>query len=219
MRWVTSRDLDQWASRLDCRGRLPLVIRRLIRFTARDNDIRAGSFPADEAVQYGGWDGNLIVLTATEYIPEGHSVWEISARSDIKAKAEEDYQKRTKNPRGVDRSKATFVFVTPRVWDDKDTWKHGKIDERKWLDIRVYDARDLEEWLEQAFGVGAWLARYLNIVPDEDVTSGEEFWREWTTATIPPLTADLVLSGVRLQMNPDKLYLKLRNDFSISKSF
>ena len=32
------------------------------------------------------------------------------------SKASVDYKKRTEDPEGADRTKTTFVFVTPRKW-------------------------------------------------------------------------------------------------------
>ena len=40
MRWIDTTDLKNWASRRDCQGYLPLVIRRLIRATVADISCR-----------------------------------------------------------------------------------------------------------------------------------------------------------------------------------
>lgn len=192
MRWIDTTDFKNWASRRDCQEHLPLVIRRLIRATARD--ISHIVFPAGDSIVYPGWDGILKVSEGTEYIPEGLSVWEIGSNEDIKKKAEKDYQKRKANPGTVTPSYTTFIFVTPRIWSDKDKWCEEKKKENFWRDVRCYDARILEQWLEQAPAVAAWLGRYLRIYP-AGVIALEDWWNEWSNVTNPPLTSKLVLAG------------------------
>lgn len=197
MQWIDVTNLKNWASRRDCQEFLPLVIRRLIRATiSRINSI---SFPAGDSIVYPGWDGRLVSKEETEYIPEGVSVWEIGTGEDYRKKAEEDYQKRKQNPLGVNPAETTFIFVTPRILTKKDEWAEEKKKEKSWKDVRVYDARDLEEWLEQAPAVGAWLAKLIGIYP-EGVLSLEDWWNEWSQVTRPPLAPELVLAGRKEQI-------------------
>lgn len=204
MHWIDATDLKQWAFRRDCQDHLPLVVRRLIRATSPG--ISQILIPAGDSVHYSGWDGILDVNIGTEYIPEGYSVWEFSTNQKIKDKAEDDYQKRTNDALGVDRTAATYVFVTARVWADKDEWVAEKQRDGKWKDVRVYDATILEEWLEEAPAVGAWLAKYLRIFLD-DVDTAEDYWKEWISATEPPLTSNLILSGREIQVEAVRQWL------------
>jgi len=192
MQWINTTDLKNWASRRDCQGYLPLVIRRLIRATV--TDISHIIFPAGDSIVYPSWDGILVIPQGTEYLPEGCSGWEISSEKNIKKKADKDYQKRKENPLGINPSETTFIFVTPRIWPGKNKWCEEKKREGFWKDVRVYDARILEEWLEQAPAVNAWLARHLGIYP-EGVIALEDWWNEWSAITDPSLTPKLVLAG------------------------
>ncbi len=115
MQWINATDLENWALRRDSQEYLPLVIRRLIRATV--SKIGSVSFPAGDSIVYPGWDGRLESKEETEYIPKGLSLWELSTRKDIKTKAEEDYQKRKKNPLISNPSEATFIFVTPNKYN------------------------------------------------------------------------------------------------------
>ncbi|NMB98961.1 MAG: hypothetical protein GYA35_01640, partial [Thermoanaerobaculaceae bacterium] len=203
--WIDSKDLENWADRRGCQEFLPLVIRQLIRASIKD--IKSISFPAGENITYPGWDGKLESLEETEYIPKGLSVWEISGEQNIKKKAEEDYQKRKQNPLGLNPSETVFIFVTPRTWTQKEQWAKGKKEENFWKDVRVYDARDLEGWLEQAPAVGAWLAKYIGKYP-ENILSLEDWWNEWCQVTRPPLVSDLVLGGRKEESEKIKNWLK-----------
>lgn len=204
MLWINVTNLENWASTRDCQGYLPLVIRRLIRATVIE--ISHISFSAGDSIVYPGWDGVLKVSKGTEYIPEGFSVWEIGSGEDVKKKAEEDYKKRKKNPLGVNPKETTLIFVSPRIWSAKDEWCKEKIAEGFWKDVRVYDARILEEWLEQAPAVSVWLARYLKIYP-EGVIAIEDWWNAWSTITNPRLTSKLVLAGRDKQVESVKEWL------------
>lgn len=192
MQWVTAQDLQSWADRLDCQSALPELVRRLIHATCERPDRVA--FPSGESVQTGGWDGIVSTPTATQYVPDGWSGWELSKRGDIKTKADEDYDKRTTNPESLDRDKTVFIFITPRRWNAKEAWAKKKAATGAWRDVRAYDADDLEQWIEQAPAVGAWLARILHKYP-EGVWSIDDYWLEYSLATKPPITPAILLAG------------------------
>jgi len=192
MLWIDATDLKNWASRRDCEGHLPLVIRRLVWATA--TDISCVDFPALDGINRPGWDGILSVSKGTEYLPEGFSVWEISSNEGIKDKADKDYRKRREDPLGSTPSETTFVFVTPRNWSGRDRWCRTKRAEHFWKDVRAYDAEVLVQWLEQAPAVGAWLARHIGKYP-EGATALEDWWDEWSSVTEPPLTPEALVAG------------------------
>jgi len=113
-------DLAAWADRRTAQGDLPLLVRRLIRATVTDLDelqVRTG-----EGVQLPGWDGIVRAGGATPYVPKGESRWEMSAGKKTGAKAEADWEKRTKGCGPHDAEHATFVFVTLRRWAGKEKW-------------------------------------------------------------------------------------------------
>ncbi|WP_426994023.1 hypothetical protein [Methylomonas sp. CM2] len=57
-----------------------------------------------------------------------------------------------------ERTEITFVFVTPRRWPAKDAWIKEKTALNLWKEVRVYDASDLEQWLDQSLPGQAWFA-------------------------------------------------------------
>lgn len=198
---VNSTDLSNWAERLDARSTLPKVVMRLV--GAPGIQIEHIEFPSDEATQLGGWDGILKVTTGNEFIPKGQSGWEFGTDRDIKRKADSDYDKRKANSLGLDPTKTTFVFVTPRRWGGKDKWIKARKAEGFWSDVRAYDADDLAVWLERARGVHLWLSILIGKHP-EGATDISNFWDDWADITEPRISADLVLSG--RQENVDHLY-------------
>ncbi len=204
MKWVDSTNLKNWAERRDCQENLPFLIRRLIRATV--NHIKSISFPSGEDITYSGWDGKLESSEETKYIPRGLSLWEISVEKNVRQKANKDYEKRKQKPLGYNPSEAVFIFVTPRIWRDKEKLVQEKKNENYWKDVKVYDARDLEQWLEQAPAVGAWLAKHIGKYP-ENVISLEDWWNEWSNTTRPPIIPELVLGGRTKEIEEIKKWL------------
>ena len=112
MKWITATNLEQWAATIGSRTELSGMIAALVRASAKE--IGAYRFPTGDFAQLPGYDGFLDVKGVPPWIPNGLSVWEFGTGEDPEAKAANDYDQRTKNPRNVDPASATFVFVTPR---------------------------------------------------------------------------------------------------------
>jgi hypothetical protein len=193
MKWIDAQDLARWADHPECENKLPWLIHRLIRATVGQVD--RIDMPWGSSVNLGGWDGRVETPTGNEFVPQGVSAWEMSRRGDKSAKASEDYTKRTQDPRNVNPANATFVFVTPRVWGNREDWIAQRLEEGQWRDVRVIDAGVLAQWIDSARGVGAWLARELGKLPEAGIASLEEFWQEWAESTQPAISPELVLAG------------------------
>lgn len=192
--WVQATDLEDWSNRREAQEDLPLVVRRLILVTV--DGVRRLSFRAGEGVQLGGWDGRLSTSSGSAFVPEGESVWELSTTPTVAAKAQEDYEKRTKRTGDVDPTRTTFVFVTSRRWASKDTWTADRRAEGRWRDVRVLDADDLETWLETAPSVHVWLSGRIGVFPESGGAQDLDTWFEnWSNATEPRLTPTFLLAG------------------------
>ncbi|MBB5499585.1 hypothetical protein HDG37_003805 [Paraburkholderia sp. MM5384-R2] len=193
IRWIEASDLADWADRRDGQAAMPELLSRLISATC--NNVAQLRFPAGDSVQYSGWDGTCVAAVAVDPVPRGASAWEVgSQRTGIRAKADEDYEKRTSDPGAVSLKDATYVFVTPRRWPAKDQWAAKRKAESTWADVKALDADDLVHWIDRYPAVAYWLATRLRKRP-AGIGALADVWTEWSLATIPPLTADLVLVG------------------------
>lgn len=211
IRWVDATDLSQWAERRDAQGSMPELLTKLIR--AAMGSAAKIEFPSDESVQFAGWDGTCGVEAGTEHIPNGWSGWEIGTQGNkITGKADDDYTKRTADPRGLNKAEASFVFVTPRRWAQKRKWAEAKRAEKDWRDVRAYDADDLVHWIELYPAVGHWLAVALGKRP-VGVQQLVEAWEEWSLSTELPLSTDLILAG--RDEEATKILRWLRDDPSV----
>src|SRR5215218_2538927 len=189
---VDATNLEAWADRREAQGQLPRVVRDLVLATV--GRAERVVFSADEGVQHPGWDGIVGASQGTAFVPDGLSAWELGTNRDVKRKADADYAKRTKNPLGLEPSETTFVFVTPRYWSKKREWAEQKQAEGVWRDVRVYDAEDLETWLEFAPGVHVRLSTLIGKHP-EGADALRTSWEGWAGVTEVPMSAELVISG------------------------
>ena len=123
--------------------------------------------PSGSSVRLPGWDGLLEVGRGNAWVPSGVSGWEFSCEKGVTSKANDDFEKRTTDPLGLDRSTSTFVFVTPRRWNGKRQWEIERREEGAWGDVRAFDANDLVTWLGQSPEVTRWFAGVIGRSPFE----------------------------------------------------
>ncbi len=190
--WIKGNDLRSWADTIQARQKLPALVRRLIHATVENPELV--QFPADEGVQRPEWDGLVKTVQGNAWVPSGESAWEMGTDKNPKKKADSDYEKRMSNTGGLDISASSFVFVTPRRWAGKSKWKKTRIAEKKWKNVLVWDCDDLEQWLETAPAVDAWLSRLIGKMPIgvRDITS---HWNNLAEISDPPLSPSVFLSG------------------------
>ncbi len=149
--WPHLADRDaiiKWADRMEARSEFPRLVRDLIH---RNNDQLAElEMRVAEGTGAPGYDGVTRASRATPFVPEGLAVWELGTGADFRSKANADYTNRSANPLGRDPATTTFVFVTPRYWQDKQDWVADKKSEGVWADVRVFDVDDIEQALALA---------------------------------------------------------------------
>ena len=185
-------DLVAWADRREAQSLLPKLVRRLV--LATGNSVTEVHFRADEGVQLSGWDGIVRADEGAPFVPAGPSGWEMGVGSRPASKAEGDLTNRGKNNEPLIPSETTFMFVTPRRWEDKDEWAKRKTQYTAWKRVRVLDADDLATWMETAPGVHTWFSILLGKTPP-GVVDLESFWNTWSGATRPALTPEFLLAG------------------------
>lgn len=207
MKWIDTSDLELWASKPAAKSDLALLVSRLIRATT--TKLTNLSIPKGKSTNRGGWDGIVISSEVTEFVPAGVSLWEFGTTGNAKGKADKDYEKRTTDPHGYDIGDATFVFITPQVWEQADEWVKEKKKESKWKDIKVYNGSKLEEWLSIAPLQSYWLAKEIGRAPNDGIESAEDFWENWKTGPEYVLQPEVVTTGRKIEC--DKLTTALQS--------
>jgi addiction module HigA family antidote len=202
---IKAMQIAAWAEKIDTRAQLPALLRKLVFSTG--TNLTKVDFPAYDHAQRHGWDAYVETDTTTPWIPTGPSGWEFGCKKNPDEKANEDYAARIASIAAADRKKLTFVFVTPRNWSKKDAWVKEKRAEKRWKDVKAFDANDIEQWLEQSVPAQSWLAEKLGNGSD-DILSLEESWARWAKVTKPELTRTLFAGSVESHRNSLANWLK-----------
>ena len=186
---ITSRQIDEWADRIDTRHLLPVLLRLLI--VSTHDGLSRVTFPGHDDAERHGWDGLLEADSATPWIPTGSSCWEFGTSRRPSEKADRDYRDKLRPAVPfADRTESTFVFVTPRRWPGATDWAAAKQREGHWQAVKALDASDLEAWLTQSIPAQIWLAEQLQIDTD-GVETLDRFWDRWSAASNPKLAPEV----------------------------
>ena len=181
-------EFDAWANSISARHRLSVLLRTLVHSTG--SQLTFVDFPGNDDSERPGWDGFVKANIATPWVPQGQSGWEFGVDSDINGKADGDYEKSIRAVPAKERKDITFVFVTPRRWSRKKKWQSSQQAKKEWKDVRVYDASDLEQWLEQSIPGQVWFANEHGI-PSEGLLSLDTCWKRWRADCVPTLSEAL----------------------------
>lgn len=157
---VTENDIKSWTATDKRRSEelLPQLIYKLILASSSPSKI---DFPFGDSVSTGGWDGELEVEHGNLFVPSGVSAWEFGTDKSVNSKANDDYEKRSKDPNPFDKKNTTYVFVTSRHWKDRSTWEADKNLEEEWGSVKAINAKVLCDWLEQCPAVHRWFAELI----------------------------------------------------------
>ena len=191
---ITATHVVNWSDQRVAQGMLPVMVRRLISTTTKINSI---AMPGGESVSEPGWDGIVSVEGGNAWVPDGHSYWEIGTSVEPGRKANRDFQKRISALSAERAAQATFVFVTPRRWRGKAAWQTSARNQNVWADVLVWDAVDLEAWLETSSTTSLWMASQVGIA-GPGITTVEAYWDHWHQQSNPILTSAALLTGREL---------------------
>lgn len=186
---IQANELTDWFSKtILARTKLSVLLRILIHSTGLD--LQKVDFPGNDDAERTGWDGFMEAGLGTPWIPSGKSGWEFGVNSNVKAKADGDFEKSVRAVKPSERANITFVFVTPRRWPGKATWVTKMQGKALWKDVRAYDASDLEQWMEQSLAAQTWFANQTNR-PSDGVRTLERCWNDWANVATPALHPSL----------------------------
>ena len=189
--WRVSRDdLLGWT---ETARELPRLVRSLIAETvpsAAWTDMPAGS-----GVAQSGWDGVVRCSTGNRFVPDGRSVWELSAQKNgTDGKARTDYDKRFEKTPELDRAETGYVAVMCAPWTKARSFQDEKSDNGDFRLVRALNVDHLEAWLECAPLTTVWLREQMG-PPVAGVGSLSAWWARWLESTTVPLDAPVVLAG------------------------
>lgn len=210
-KWIKAADLQRWAARDvgEASRVFPQLVSDLI--SALPIRLEVRNVPTGAQITLQGFDGDVRRSDDdlfTEYVPSGHSVWELGVDDNYRGKAQEDFDKRADEETLFDKKSVTFVFATPRIWEkrskkewQKERWAEEKRKESVWKDVRVVDAIILEEWLARCPAIAADFARRcLGNVPSIGAYSVSEALDSYSKFCDPELSDGVVFAGRQKEM-------------------
>ncbi len=205
---ATAIDIEDWAESIEARGLLAVLLRTLVNSTCQD--LRMVDFPGRDDAERPGWDGRVESSQGNPWVPEGLSGWEFGTNKRVRDKANREYKKRTEATPSTERQDMTFVFVTPRRWFGKESWLKERLAERQWRNVCVWDASDLEQWLEQSIPAQVWFAGCRNL-SYSGVKSLDRCWIEWCADCDPHFSIDAFEEAVSAY--GEQVLRHLRNNY------
>ncbi len=186
---ATASQLALWpeTNAREAQDRLPELVRRLLFETPGAGQI---SIRTRDGVALAGKDGVATLEGQTQLLPAGQIWFEFGTDKDSKRKATKDYDgRKSEASRDV-----TFIFVTIRRWQGKDTWAAERRAEQLFKDVLALDADDLEAWLQVAPAAHLWISESLGLRPRDALTL-ESWWGRSCAATEPALPLKLFIAG------------------------
>ncbi len=203
---ISANDLAQWSLRPVSYLVIGEIIRDLIYETTQGaTDLLSRvRFQGSDDVNTPGFDGYTDLPDgSTSAFPSGPCVWELSMRGDIKAKANEDFKKRTFGESCLppeEMSNTTYIQLTFHIWPEKEkaAWITEKNALGKWKAVRFYDGADLLPLINRTVASKAHLMASMNKhIPG--VSFLDEYW-------------DAYCSKISNYDCPEELYLLERKE-------
>ncbi|MBE4202634.1 hypothetical protein HJ090_10895 [Vibrio parahaemolyticus] len=178
---MTANDLINYTNtnKIEMQELLPNIVKKLILASCK---VECINIPTGDMVSVGGWDGIVSVKDGNKYVPKGVSGWEFGTNKDVKSKADDDYNKRTKKPLTLISSETTYVSVTSRLWSKCSDWVNEKNKDKKWKQVIAINAETLEDWLHDCPAVHRWLSEKLG-KRCNDVYDIEQEWESYLSKT------------------------------------
>ena len=206
MRYITATELQSWQKTRQSEEKLPLLLRRLIINSIGFKNVKL-DMPGGDSIWKPGVDGKIIPKIDGAILNEANRpyVVECGQSDNYYSKFKTDLQKRTKELNGS-KTRAIFVFVTTHqisIPDKEKIIKKAKkevADSNLWADIQIYDADNIETWLENDFATTAWLSNILE-KPTSGIKGFDYKWNSWLKTTTIPLDEDVVLARAKTNLS------------------
>lgn len=213
MKLITSTDLQVWGNTRESEEKLPLLLRRLIINNIGFDNIQFIDIPGGDSIWKPGADGKVVTKKSSILGDENKTyIIECGQSKDVERKFQDDLEKRSNQLSG--RTDAIFCFITTyKLKDKNETLKKIKQlvpNSNLWSEIKIFDADNIETWLEHDHATMAWLADILGKTT-YGVKSFERYWDTWQKSTIPSIDEDIILARGNVYLKEITQWL-LRDD-------
>lgn len=178
---------------------IPVLIKKLVKFSL-NNEVSTIEFNGGNDNNLTGFDG-LVIGNKSEckFVPKGNSVFEIGtndSKNAAKQKIIEDFRKRN-GDETIHKTEFTFILITTSCLHvEKYNIKKMLEKESKFKDIKILDAYDIVEWLNESYAVLCWFENKLGFtVLESNQISLKDAWENLKSQTSLAITPDFFLIG------------------------
>ena len=133
-------------------------------FTQQVTTCAGSTFPASTTPSARGPTGSSKRIRRRHGFPPGKSFWEFGVNKDPQAKAEKDYAARRQvSARRRAGGRDVRLRDAPQLAGQGGVAQRRRTPWKEWKAVRVLDASDLEQWLEESIPAQIWLAEKLGM--------------------------------------------------------
>ena len=191
MKYITSTELQAWGKTKESQAYLPLLLRRLIINNIGFEHFEILNLPGGDSIWKPGCDG-IIKTTINSILGDlGEYIIECGQSDKAKDKFKSDLEKRTQEIENQEYK--VFVFITTHKFQNKKEIIENVKENSSWKDIKIFDADDIETWLDFDPATTSWLA-YILEKPRNNGKSFEEIQSNWLASTKVPLDKNVILA-------------------------
>ena len=192
---MSSTELENWSNTRQSQEKLPLLLRRLITNNLDGKYLVNLDIPGGDSIWKPGADGYVQTLENSILGEAGIYLIECGQDENYQTKFKNDLDKRSKDI--SPNSNMTFVFITTRKVKNKNNIiaeaQEKNPQTKFWKDIKIFDADNIEAWIENDYATRAWLCDIWE-QPFDDIYNFEKKWQDWIKSTIIPLDENIILA-------------------------
>lgn len=192
---ITSTELESWSNTRVSQEKLPLLLRKLIINSVDDKSISYLDIPGGDSIWKPGVDGRVQTLKTSILGEAGLYDIECGQEEDYKKKFVYDISKRSENLSV--NTDTIFVFITTRKIQNKENLikdiKENNYKTNFWKNIKIFDADNIETWLDNDYATRAWMCDLLE-KPCDGVYDFNKKWNMWIASTIIPINEQIILA-------------------------
>ncbi|MCL8209552.1 hypothetical protein [Spiroplasma attinicola] len=197
-------------------GIFPDIIKELI-IESTEGKIQNLRLPSGDNIWIPGVDGQLINLNDNKWLgSKGKIILEIGTTLKTPwVKIKKDFEKRNTEILDKEKQETTFIIFSGKILPSKKKKDFCKENQGKWLDLKIYDALDLENWLQECTNTTLYF--YEKIEGKKlNYNSLEYAWTNFKKQTNPELSTSFLTVGRKDNVEKLKNYIENRNSSHIT---
>ena len=200
MKYISSSEIENFTrnNQREAQGFLPLLLRKLIINAIGFDKIKYIDIPGGDSIWKPGVDGKIVPL-AESFLGKANQTYiiECGQNKNIAKKIKNDFIKRSQEKQGI-KSDDIFVFITSQKINKSKILQDLQTSNEKslWKDVKIFDADDIELWLEHDWATTTWVAEQLKN-PTSMLRTFDKYWSVWLSSTFLKIDENMILARTK----------------------